>query len=94
MGAALRRDTAVLMMAALLLVPVFALGQMGRLSGVILVAGLAAYLVWAYRQPGEAIAIAVSLVLTGLLLIRPAIGRGIGVVMLASYLAYVWAAQG
>ncbi len=28
---------------------------MGRLSGVLLVAGLAAYLVWAYRQPGEAV---------------------------------------
>jgi cation:H+ antiporter len=38
--------------------------------------------------------IAVSLVLTGLLLTRPVIGRGIGVVMLASYLAYAWAAQG
>jgi hypothetical protein len=35
MGATLRRDTAVMMMAALVLVPVFALGQMGRLSGVI-----------------------------------------------------------
>jgi cation:H+ antiporter len=55
MGATLRRDTAVMMTAALVLVPVFALGQMGRLSGVILVTGLAAYLVWAYRQPGEAI---------------------------------------
>jgi cation:H+ antiporter len=212
MGATLRRDTAVMMTAALVLVPVFALGQMGRLSGVILVTGLAAYLVWAYRQPGEAIPeeagmpapasslvsalwvigglialmagarflvdgavaiargygvseafigltivavgtslpelatalvaafrrqseiaignivgsnifnvlgilgvtalvapipvasrflafdlpvmIAVSLVLTGLLLTRPSIGRGIGVVMLACYLAYVWAAQG
>jgi len=38
--------------------------------------------------------IAVSLVLTALLLTRPVIGRGIGVVMLAGYVAYVWAAQG
>lgn len=53
MGATLRRDTAVMMAAALVLVPVFAMGQLGRVSGVILVAGLAAYLVWAYRQPGD-----------------------------------------
>lgn len=38
--------------------------------------------------------IAVSLVLTTLLLTRPVIGRGIGVAMLAGYVAYVWAAQG
>jgi cation:H+ antiporter len=37
--------------------------------------------------------IAVSLVLTGFLLTRPVIGRGVGVVMLAGYAAYVWAAQ-
>lgn len=53
MGATLRRDTAVMMAAALVLLPVFAIGQLGRLSGAILVAGLAAYLVWAYRQPGD-----------------------------------------
>jgi cation:H+ antiporter len=35
-----------------------------------------------------------SLVLTALLLTRPVIGRGIGVAMLAAYVAYVWAAQG
>lgn len=56
MGATLRRDTAVMVAAALLLVPVFAMGQMGRPVGLILVAGLVAYLVWAYRQPGEAVA--------------------------------------
>ncbi|MFN3641767.1 MAG: calcium/sodium antiporter [Gemmobacter sp.] len=212
MGATLRRDTAVMMAAALVLLPVFAMGQMGRLSGLVLVAGLAAYLVWAYRQPGDAateevgvpapasalvsglwvigglvalmlgarflvdgavniargfgiseafigltivavgtslpelatsliaafrrqseiaignivgsnifnvlgilgvtaliapipvasrfltfdlpVMIAVSLVLTALLLTRPVIGRGIGVAMLAGYAAYVWAAQG
>lgn len=53
-GATLRRDTAVMMAAALLLLPLFALGQMGRLSGLVLVAGLVGYLVRAYRQPGEA----------------------------------------
>lgn len=212
MGATLRRDTAVMMAAALVLVPVFAMGQLGRVSGVILVAGLAAYLIWAYRQPGDLeaeevgvpapasalvstlwvigglvalmvgarflvdgavniargygiseafigltivavgtslpelatsliaafrrqseiaignivgsnifnvlgilgvtaliapipvasrfltfdlpVMIAVSLVLTALLLTRPVIGRGIGVAMLAGYVAYVWAAQG
>ncbi|MEI4260474.1 calcium/sodium antiporter [Roseovarius sp. D0-M9] len=55
MGATLRRDTAVMVAAALVLVPIFAMGQMGRLSGVLLVAGLAAYLIWAHRQPGEAV---------------------------------------
>ena len=53
MGATLRRDTAVMMAAALVLVPIFAMAQMGRLSGLILVAGLAAYLIWVYRQPGD-----------------------------------------
>lgn len=212
MGATLRRDTAVMMAAALVLVPIFAMGQIGRPAGFILVAGLAAYLFWAYRQPGEAVAedadvpapastlvsvlwvigglvalmvgarllvdgavsiargfgiseafigltivavgtslpelatsliaalrrqseiaignivgsnifnvlgilgvtalitpipvasrfltfdlpvmIAVSLLLTALLLTRPVIGRGVGVAMLAGYVAYVWAAQG
>ncbi|TGD42771.1 calcium/sodium antiporter [Pseudotabrizicola sediminis] len=55
-GATLKRDTAVMIGAALVLVPIFAFAQMGRLSGLVLVAGLAAYLVWAYRQPGEAVA--------------------------------------
>jgi cation:H+ antiporter len=41
--------------AALALVPIFALGQVGRPAGFILLAGLAAYLVWAYRHPGEAV---------------------------------------
>ncbi|MGF1619858.1 MAG: calcium/sodium antiporter [Rhodomicrobiaceae bacterium] len=55
MGATLRRDTAVMMAAALVLAPIFAMGQMGRVSGLALVACLAAYLVWAYRQPGETV---------------------------------------
>lgn len=54
MGSTLRRDTAVMVGAALALVPLFALGEMGRPAGAVLVAGLAAYLVWAYRHPGEA----------------------------------------
>ena len=54
MGATLRRDTAVMMAAALLLVPIFAFGQMSRLSGLVLFASLMAYLVWAYLKPGEA----------------------------------------
>lgn len=53
MGATLRRDTAVMMAAALVLVPIFAMAQMGRPAGLVLVAGLVAYLVWAYRQTGE-----------------------------------------
>ena len=54
MGATLRRDTAVMMAAALLLVPIFAFGQMSRLSGLVLFASLMAYLVLAYLKPGEA----------------------------------------
>ncbi len=54
-GSTLRRDTAVMVAAALALVPIFTLGQIGRLSGLVLVAGLAGYLVWAYRQPGETV---------------------------------------
>jgi cation:H+ antiporter len=211
MGATLRRDTAAMMAAALVLVPIFAMAQMGRHAGLVLVAGLVAYLVRAYRQPGDVeaedvcvpapasalvstlwvigglvalmvgarflvdgavsiargygiseafigltivavgtslpelatsliaafrrqseiaignivgsnifnllgilgvtaliapipvaprfltfdllVMIAVSLILTMLLLTRPVIGRGIGVAMLAGYVAYVWAAQ-
>jgi len=55
-GATLRRDTAVMIAAALVLVPIFAMGQVDRLSGLVLVAGLAGYLVWAYRQPGASVA--------------------------------------
>ena len=212
MGATLRRDTAVMMVAALLLVPIFVFGQMTRLSGLVLFGGLVAYLIWAYLEPGEAeeedeslkpptstlvsvlwvigglvalmvgarflvdgavsiargygiseafigltivavgtslpelatsliaafrrqseiaignivgsnifnvlgilgvtaliapipvasrfltfdlpVMVAVSLVLTVLLLTRPVMGRGVGVVMLAGYAVYVWAAQG
>ena len=212
LGATLRRDTTVMTTVALVLVPVFGTGQLGRVSGLMLVTALVAYLVWAYRHPGEPVAddeslpapasalvsalwvigglvalmagarflvdgaaniargygiseafigltivavgtslpelatsliaalrrqsdiaignivgsnifnvlgilgvtaliapipvasrfltfdlpvmIAVSLVLTALLLTRPVIGRGVGVAMLVGYAAYVWAAQG
>lgn len=52
LGGTLGRDTAVMMAAALILIPVFWLGEMGRLSGAVLLAGLIAYLVWAYVKPG------------------------------------------
>ncbi|WP_108483630.1 calcium/sodium antiporter [Oceaniglobus ichthyenteri] len=52
-GATLRRDTGVMMAAALVLVAIFATGQVGRGWGVALVAGLIGYLTWAYRQSAE-----------------------------------------
>jgi cation:H+ antiporter len=54
-GATLRRDTAVMVAAAFALVPIFALGEIGRLSGGLLVLALAGYLSWAYFQPGTPI---------------------------------------
>jgi len=54
LGDTLRRDTAVMMAAALALVPIFAMGMMGRPAGALLVAGLAAFLIWAYRQSASA----------------------------------------
>jgi len=53
-GATLKRDTAVMMAAAAVLVPIFMTGQMGRLTGFLLLAVLIGYLVWAYLQPGDA----------------------------------------
>lgn len=53
-GASLRRDTAVMVVAAVALVPIFAMGEIGRLPGFLLVAALAGYLAWAYRQSGDA----------------------------------------
>lgn len=47
----LRRDLAVMMLAALALVPLFWLGQIGRVAGLGLVLGLLAYLVWSYLDP-------------------------------------------
>jgi cation:H+ antiporter len=53
-GGTLRRDTAVMLAAALVLVPMFVTGSIGRGAGLVLVAGLAAYLLYAWRHPGEA----------------------------------------
>jgi cation:H+ antiporter len=50
-GATLRRDVAVMMAAALVLVPLFWLEPIGRLSGILLVGSLAAYLTIAYLRP-------------------------------------------
>ncbi len=53
-GATLRRDTAIMVLAAFALVPIFAMGEIGRLPGGLLVLALAGYLTWAYLKPGEA----------------------------------------
>lgn len=50
MRGTLGRDTGVMMLAALVLVPVFAMGLLSRPVGAALFVGLIAYLVWAYRQ--------------------------------------------
>jgi len=52
--AGMRRDLVVMLVAALTLVPLFALGGLGRLAGAGLFAGLVAYLVHAFRNPGSA----------------------------------------
>lgn len=49
----LRRDTAFMIASALLLIPLFAWGEVGRVSGLLLVAGLAAYLVWTFLKPEQ-----------------------------------------
>jgi cation:H+ antiporter len=49
-GDTLKRDTAVMMAAVLVLLPLFWLGTMGRLSGGLLVAGLLTYLYIAFRD--------------------------------------------
>jgi len=54
-GATLRRDTAVMVGAAFLLVPIFAISEIGRLSGLLLMITLVSYLTWVYLQPGEAV---------------------------------------
>lgn len=50
----LARDTGVMLAAAVVLVPLFWLGEVTRLAGVLLVAGLVGYLTWAYLKPGPA----------------------------------------
>ena len=54
LGQTLRRDVGVMVAAALLLVPMLAMGEIGHAAGVILIAFLAVYLVWAYLAPGDA----------------------------------------
>ncbi|WP_022702422.1 calcium/sodium antiporter [Pseudorhodobacter ferrugineus] len=54
-GSTLRRDTAVMVAGAAALVPIFAMGELGRLPGLMLVIALAGYLIWAYIKPGEAV---------------------------------------
>ena len=71
-GAGLRRDTAFMVLAGLVLVPLFALGEIGRLAGITLVAGLVLYLVWTFLKPTQGAAddeseISPSLVLISLL---------------------------
>lgn len=53
-GATLKRDAGVMIAAAMVLVPIFMTGQIGRLTGFLLLVGLIGYLVWAYLQPGDA----------------------------------------
>lgn len=48
------RDASVMAAAALVLVAPFALGLVGRLSGLMLLAGLAGFLYWSFRAPGAA----------------------------------------
>lgn len=54
-GATLRRDTAFMVAAGVVLIPFFAMGEVGRLAGAALVAGLATYLVWTFLKPGDAV---------------------------------------
>lgn len=49
-GDTLRRDTGVMVLAVLALVPLFAMGEIGRGAGLVLFAALLGYLVWTARQ--------------------------------------------
>lgn len=49
-AAALRRDLGFMAASALLLVPLFTSGEIARLAGLILVAGLTGYLVWTFKM--------------------------------------------
>lgn len=52
-GGGLKRDLAVMLAAALALIPFFVGGQIGRGAGLALFAGLALYLLWAFLSPGD-----------------------------------------
>lgn len=54
-GGTLRRDTAVMVAAAIALVPIFAMGEIGRFPGAVLVLGLVGYLIWVYLQLDDAV---------------------------------------
>ncbi|MFD2741360.1 calcium/sodium antiporter [Sulfitobacter aestuarii] len=51
-GGTLQRDTGVMLAAAFALVPIFAMGEIHRLPGILLLLALAGYLTWAYLHPG------------------------------------------
>lgn len=53
MGDTLRRDSAVMMGAALVLLPAFWPGELGRLTGLALVAGLVGFLLISFLRPGS-----------------------------------------
>jgi cation:H+ antiporter len=52
-GATLRRDTAFMVASGLLLLPFFAVGEIGRLGGAALAVGLLVYLALTFLKPGE-----------------------------------------
>lgn len=52
-AAAVRRDMMFLITSALLLVPLFAVGEIGRGAGLLLVVGLTVYLVWTFLASGR-----------------------------------------
>ncbi|MBN8195639.1 calcium/sodium antiporter [Thalassospira povalilytica] len=84
-GGTLGRDTAVMLAAAIILIPIFALGDVGRIAGCVMFAGLVTYLLVAYRQsqnqpvnedaptdpsvPGGALWVSVLWVVAGLVLL-------------------------
>jgi cation:H+ antiporter len=81
--------------------PVIALGNIvgANIANILLIVGISA-LVWLIRVIGatvlrdSAVMMAMAVALTGLLLMRPVIGGGVGLVMLKGYAAYIWAVQG
>lgn len=84
LGSTLRRDTAVMMAAALALVPLFWMGVLGRGAGAALVAGLVAYLVWAYRQPGDGASEEAPAALAPMWMSLLWVGVGLGALMLGA----------
>jgi cation:H+ antiporter len=52
-GSAYGRDTAFVIASGLMLVPLFALGEVGRVAGLALVTGLIVYLVWTFLKAGS-----------------------------------------